>query len=118
MNPNTGPDNDESLRKVLRQWEVDTPLPPRFQEQVWRRIERAERAESKAEQGFWTNLTKQVEALVPRPRFALAYLSVFLVLGVTAGAVAAQLKTSKLDSELSQRYVQSIDPYKADTAHR
>jgi len=115
MNPNPGPENDESLRKVLRQWAVDAPLPPRFQEQVWRRIARAE---AKPEQGFWTNLAKQVEALVPRPRFALAYLSVFLVLGVTAGAVAAQLKTSKLDSELSQRYVQSIDPYKADTAHR
>ena len=114
MNPNTEPENDDSLRKALRQWVVDTPLPPRFQEQVWTRIERVE---AKPEQGFWTNLAQWLEALVPRPRFALAYLSVFLVLGVTAGAVAAQLKTNKLDSELSQRYVQSIDPYRADTAH-
>src|SRR5579872_4803028 len=103
MNPNTGPENDDSLRKVMRQWVVDTPLPPRFQEQVWRRIESAE---AKPQQGFLMRLAQQLEALLPRPRFALAYLSVFLVLGVTAGAVAAQLKTSKLDSELSQRYVQ------------
>jgi hypothetical protein len=114
MNPNTGPDKDEPLRKVLREWVVDTPLPSRFQEQVWRRIERAE---VKPEQSLWLWLAQQLEALVPRPRFAMAYLSVFLVVGVAAGAVAAQRKTNKLDSELSQRYVQSIDPYRADSSH-
>ncbi len=112
MKPNTGPETDEPLRKALRQWTVDAALPPRFQEQVWKRIEQAEARPTLPtllHSALLTLLTLQ------RPRFAFACLSVFLALGLAAGALAAQAKTSRLNSELSQRYVQSVDPFRADT---
>ena len=111
MKPNQKPDNDERLRGVLREWVVDAPLPPRFQEQVWQRITRAETPPAPTP-GAW--LWRLVEGVLPRPGFAFAYLSVLLVFGLAAGAVAAQIKTSRLNSELSLRYVQSVDPYRAD----
>jgi hypothetical protein len=38
-----------------------------------------------------------------------------LVLGVTAGSVTAQIKSSHLDATLRSRYVQAVDPYRADS---
>ena len=113
MKPNSEPENDEPLRSVLREWRVDAPLPPQFQEQVWQRIERAE---TKPQSGPWAGLLRLLEVVLPRPKFAFAYLLVFLAFGVGAGAVAAQLKTNRLDSELGLRYVQSVDPYRADSS--
>ena len=114
MNANMNPQDDDALRKVLRQWTVDTPLPPRFQEQVWQRITKAE---TRPEPTAWTGLRRLIEIVVQRPRFAYAYLAVLLVFGVAAGSWAAQIKTTRMDSELSLRYVQSIDPYRADNSH-
>ena len=109
MNTNPTPERDP-LDRVLRQWVVDTSLPARFQEEVWQRIARAEtRAEPDLPAGLW----RLIQDILPRPKFAVAYLSVVLALGVTAGALAAQAKTSRLDSDLSLRYVQSVDPYRA-----
>lgn len=113
MNANKSPAEDETLRSVLRQWKVDAPLPPRFQEQVWQRIAKAEaRPAPAASAGLW----RLVEIVFQRPRFAYAYLAVLLLSGVAAGAWAAQVKTTRLESELSLRYVQSIDPYRGDAA--
>ncbi len=116
MKPNQQPDpNDEQLQSVLRQWVVDTPLPPRFQEQVWRRIERAE---TPAGAGFWAVLSQWIEAALPRPKVALSYITALLLLGVTAGSLAAQAKSSQLNTALSTKYVQSIDPYRSELPQR
>jgi hypothetical protein len=112
MSANNNPLNDPGLDTVLRQWSVDTSLPPRFQEQVWQRIEKAEIPQ---EANLSVLLKRLIEVVVPRPRFAYAYLTVLLVSGVAAGSLAAQLKASRLESELSTRYVQSIDPYRSET---
>jgi hypothetical protein len=113
MKPIQTPDNDEHLRAVLRGWVVDTPLPPRFQDQVWQRIARAE---VRPESGFWTGLIRLVEVALPRPKIALSYVSTLLVLGVAAGSMAAQVRSSHVNADLSARYVQSLDPYRADTS--
>jgi hypothetical protein len=113
MNTNKTPEGDDALRKVLGQWKVSSPLPPRFQEQVWQRIAKAE---AHPEPVAWAGLWRLVETILPRPRFAYAYLAVLLASGVAGGSWAAQVKTNRLDSELSMRYVQSIDPYRADTS--
>jgi hypothetical protein len=114
MNTNQTPENDEALRKVLRQWTVDVPLPPRFQERVWQRIARAETRPAPAR---WHDLWRLIEVVLPRPKVAVAYLSVLLMLGLAAGSLSAQIKTRRMDSELSVRYVQSIDPYRADASN-
>ncbi len=113
MNMNEGPEADDALRKVLGQWTVDVPLPPRFQETVWQRIAKAD---PKPEPAVWTGLWRLIEVVLPRPKFAFAYLAVLLASGVTAGSWAAHTKSSRLDSELSMRYVQSINPYRADAS--
>lgn len=114
MSVNNNPGEDEALRKVLRQWTVEAPLPPRFQEQVWQRITQAETGPAPAAS---TGLWRLVEVVFQRPRFAYAYLAILLLCGVAAGSWAAQVKTTRLESELGLRYVQSIDPYHADPAH-
>lgn len=113
MKPNQDPDSDERLRAVLRAWVVDTPLPPRFQDQVWKRIARAE---APSESSFWMGLARLVEVVLPRPKIAFSYLAVLLVLGVTAGSVTAQIKNSHLDATLRARYVQAVNPYQADSS--
>jgi|ERR1035437_309322 hypothetical protein len=112
MNPNPNPDSDERLRSVLREWVVDAPLPPSFQEQVWKRIARAE---APTESSFWTALARLVEVVLPRPKIAFSYVAALLVLGVTAGSVTAQIKSSHLDATLRARYVQAVDPYLPDS---
>ena len=42
MKRNQDPEDDRSVDKVLGEWVVDAPLPPRFQEQVWQRIAKTE----------------------------------------------------------------------------
>lgn len=105
--------NDENLRQVLGEWKVDASLPPRFQEQVWQRISRLE---TSARPAFWERLVGLFEIALPRPKFALSYVAALLVLGVAGGAIAAQVQSNRLNAELSTRYVQSVDPYHAQTA--
>ncbi len=112
MTPNQlSNDNDEQLRSVLRRWVVDTPLPPRFQEQVWQRIARAEAGPGT---GFWAAVSRLIEVALPRPKVAFSFIAALLVLGVAGGSVAAQVRSSQLNAALSVRYVQSIDPYRSD----
>jgi hypothetical protein len=105
-------DPDEPLLRALRKWEVSEPLPPRFREQVWQRIARAEMP---SQEMVWARLSRLIEAALPRPRFAIPYLAALLLLGVVAGSWAAQIRTSRLDATLSSRYLQSLDPFASVT---
>jgi hypothetical protein len=60
-------------------------------------------------------LARLVEVVLPRPKIAFSYVAALLVLGVTAGTVTAQVKSSRLDNALRARYVQAVDPYRADS---
>ena len=111
MTPNQTPEDNEHLGRLLRQWTVDAPLPPRFQEQVWQRIAGAE---ARPAPTLWASLSRWLEAVLPRPRFALSYATALLVVGLAAGSLAAQARTSRLETDLRVRYVQSVDPYHAD----
>jgi hypothetical protein len=108
MNQDMNNQNDEPLRSVLREWRVESPLPPRFQEQVWNRIEREE---ANVPLALWPLILAWFKSSVARPAFAVAYASVLLMAGLTAGFVHAQQENAKLNSAIEARYVQSIDPY-------
>lgn|SRR5690348_2116899 len=110
MKPKQEPQTDPMLDRVLRQWVVRAPLPPRFQEQVWARIGREESAPDPGV-NVWRLLRRLVELNLPRPRFAYSYVAFLLVVGVATGAWAAQRETSRLKAALGSRYVQSVDPY-------
>jgi len=82
MKTNEPGNHDEPLRKVLKEWRSDAPLPPRFQESVWQRIERAQ---APGAPSVWTLVAHWLGSLLPRPALATAYLAVLLAIGGTAG---------------------------------
>lgn len=103
-------DDDEAISKVLKEWHSDAPLPPRFQEQVWRRIELAK---TPAVPSVWAVIAHWVGTVLPRPALAAAYVAVLLTIGVTAGWAQARQETARVKDELGQRYVRVLDPYLA-----
>ena len=103
-------ENDEPLRQLLREWTVDITLPPRFQEQVWRRIAlREEEAKPSLRQAF----SHWLEGMFSRPALAVSYVAVLLFIGVTSGYVKAQDTSARAESQWRTLYVQSVDPYQA-----
>lgn len=103
INPNKDP-----LDSVLKQWRMDAALPPRFQEQVWSRIERNTVNEPIA---LWPLVLDWLKSSVARPAFAVAYAIILLVLGITGGFLQAQRDNARFDNIVEARYVQSVDPY-------
>lgn len=97
---------DPQLREVLRTWRVSEPLPPRFQERVWQRIEAAEAPAHEAPSWF--------SALFLRPAFATAVATLLLLAGLSAGYLRANQVAAHWNQELSQRYVAALNPYAAD----
>jgi hypothetical protein len=71
--------NDSKLSDLLRESRQSPALPPRFQENVWRRIEDAE---APVESGSWLDA---IAALVLRPRFAFATVTALVLAGVLLG---------------------------------
>ena len=100
--------NEASLSRSLQQWQVTTPPPPRFQEEVWKRIEQEEAGEAAS---FRRALRNAVEKLLARRRLAFAYLTMALATGLVLGSWQAREQASVVDTSLGQRYVQSVDPY-------
>jgi hypothetical protein len=102
--------DDGALRALLQEWKPQPPLPPRFQERVWRRIERAETTPAPSV-SLAAILANWIGTLLPRPAFATAYVAVLLAIGASAGWSHARLETTRVTSSLSARYVQAVDPY-------
>ena len=71
--------SDEPLRAALGEWRVESPLPPRFQEQVWNRIETNHSDVSVA---LWPFVLDWFKSAVARPAFAVAYASLLLAAGL------------------------------------
>ncbi len=80
-NENINPE-DAKLGALLRESRGALPLPPRFKESVWRRIEDAEAPTRATGNLAWLDA---LAALVLRPRFALAAAAVLIVAGATLG---------------------------------
>ena len=110
MKPNQEPENDRQLRKTLGEWVVNTELPPRFQEQLWQRIARAE---ALVKPSLWQLWQEWIESTFSRPALAMSYIVVLLSAGLGAGYWQAQDKSAQAQSQWRARYVQSVDPYQA-----
>lgn len=78
INPHS---DDAKLGALLRANRPSPPLPPRFQRNVWRRIEDAE-APVKADS--WLDA---LAALILRPRFAVAIAAALLLAGGVLGTL-------------------------------
>jgi len=109
MKPGIPPDDDDSLSKLLGEWKLEsTALPPRFQEQVWQRIQRSA---SSPGVGLRAVLFAWLAQAFARRSLAFGYVTVLLVAGLLGGYWQARLGNERADEKLSAHYVQMLDPY-------
>jgi len=99
-------ENDEQLRKVLQSWEVDASLPPRFKEEVWRRIGQRERNPAR----IWDTVSRWIERVSQRPALAGAYVAVALAIGTWAGLSRAEGYRVNAERSWQSAYVRSVSP--------
>jgi hypothetical protein len=107
MNMKNDPPNDPQLSRTLKAWKMSSSLPPRFQEEVWSRIRRAE-----ARPGFWDRVNNFLMVALPRPAVATAYVAVLIFAGLGTGWWQAREHTDRVEGDLAKRYVQAVDPYR------
>ncbi len=112
---NNQPNDDQALRAALRGWNVNAPLPPRFQEQVWNRIEKTSIASQVSIGAF---LGRWLEAIFVRPAFATAYIAILLFGGAATAVIQSRETQAHMDKELSAQYVQAVDPYQKVASNR
>ena len=104
MKSQAQPPDDGKLRALLREARPAPALPPRFQESVWRRIERAEAPSQTAWSGDWLD---RAAAWLLQPRLALAGLTAMLLAGVLIGL----LQGGSLANDLAkQQYLAAVSP--------
>ena len=97
---NNGPD-DAQISVLLRQARVSPGLPPRFQQNVWRRIEDAE---APAKSASWLDT---LATLILRPRFAVTAAAVLLLAGISAGTLEGR-QMARHDAQMN--YLASVAP--------
>lgn len=92
------------LRLLLRQGRPAPPLPPRFEQSVWRRIQHAEA------KGGLGGVIAWLDALVERllsPRLAVAGVTALVVIGTVAGVISG-LNSAKHVAQ--ERYLTAVAP--------
>ena len=90
---------DSKLSGWLRESRVTPALPPRFQENVWRRIEAAA---APKKSGNWLDA---LAALILRPRLAFAGVALLLLTGTLLGAQSG-VQTARHAAQM--RYVAAV----------
>ena len=104
---NTDSQRDDPLDAALNSWAVNDPLPPGFRQQVWSRIAQAERTEA----SWFSTAVERLIAGLRTPRIAYRFAVGLMAFGIIGGALAAQVKTSRMDDDLGRRYLAAVDPY-------
>lgn len=102
--------DSDSLGELLQSWKVDAPLPPRFQEQVWRRIARAEEKPASPISAWMLRLAAMGADLLRRPVGATAYFSVLLAMGILAGTWSANHYADQTEAAWRSAYLQAVTP--------
>lgn len=100
------PGEDPQLKKLLGEWRVNEPLPPRFQERVWKHIEVSEAPVRETKSWF--------AALFMRPAFATVAATLLLLAGLTTGYLRSNHDATRMEEQLAHRYVASMNPYAAE----
>jgi hypothetical protein len=104
MKENHHRSNDPQLSALLRQARMSPGLPPRFQQNVWRRIEDTE---APVQPTSWLDA---LAALILRPRFAAAATAGLLLAGVFAGTLEGR-QTARHDAQMN--YLAAVAPHAA-----
>jgi hypothetical protein len=105
MNDDTQEMDDERLRSLLLEARPASQLPPRFQESVWRRIEKEDAAPIMQPAPFG-RLQRWTERLL-LPRFALASLTLLLAAGGLTGFISS---ADMVKQQAQERYLSAVAP--------
>ena len=97
---------DKNLKQLLSTWEVDVPIPRRFQAEVWAKIA----AQEGRSRSLWDRLRDGLSFDFYRPQFAAVVVTLGLMLGIGAGYVNAQNSNALVGRQLEARYMQTINP--------
>lgn len=99
MNSPNQNSNDRELQVLLREARPEPGLPPRFQGNVWRRIEQAE---ARSWPASWMDA---LAGWLLKPRFAMATVAVVLLAGTLLGSMNGQAHARHAAQE---RYVAKV----------
>lgn len=99
MSENMMQAGDEKLGKLLRASRPVAKLPPGFQNNVWRRIEKGEQPKA--------GLVELLAGWFLKPKLATAGLAAIVLLAAGAGVMHG---TKSGEREARDRYVASVDP--------
>ena len=105
MNPPPPNADDSKLRALLREAYPSPELPPRFQEGVWQRLDRADRS------GVASGSTGWIEWLVGsllRPAYATAGLVALMFAGVWLGVREGETRLHRVEQA---HYVAAVSPF-------
>ena len=105
MKPNPPAPDDPELRQLLRDAHRTPPLPPGFQGDVWRRLERAEAAPNPPWPWVWLDAWL---ATFRRPGIATAGLAALMLAGLWLGFRAGELPVLQAEQA---RYVAAVTPF-------
>ncbi|HTH47464.1 MAG TPA: hypothetical protein VMB21_08140 [Candidatus Limnocylindria bacterium] len=105
MNPPDSNPDDPALRALLRGAHPAPALPPRFQEGVWQRLQRAERKAEAASSPGWL---EQFVRRVLRPAYATVGLAAVMLAGTWFGIRAGD---GQADRTERTRYVAAVSPF-------
>ncbi|HEX5222940.1 MAG TPA: hypothetical protein VFZ59_25510 [Verrucomicrobiae bacterium] len=95
---------DEKLNGLLREARPAPSLPPRFQENVWRRIESADQRNASTTNVAWLDL---VTGWMFRPKLALVTAAVLVLAGIGFGWNSGE-QIARQDAQA--RYVAAVAP--------
>ena len=104
MKPTNLEPDDARLGALLRESRPTPSLPPRFQENVWRRVEQAAASGAVTESGRWLNA---VANWLVRPRLAFAVATMLVLVGVGLG-LNHGVQQARADAQA--RYVAAVAP--------
>ena len=83
-------------------------MPHGFNAAVWQKIDAAKMPQ----RGSLLRLVARwLDQFVVRPRLAAAYIALLLIVGTTAGWTQARRESVRVEGELAERYIQTLDPY-------
>jgi hypothetical protein len=99
------PEPEQRLNALLRDWQPQVDLPPRFESEVWRRIALAQEKRS----GFWS--LDWVFRMTCQPRLAFAIVATAILLGTGLADWRAARNYHDEMAASKSRYIQSVDPF-------
>ena|ERR1700734_1800344 len=99
------PEPEQRLAALLKDWQLQVDLPPRFESEVWRRIAFAQEKRS----DFWS--FEWLFRMTCQPKLAFAIVATAVLLGTGLANWEAQQNYHRDMAVSESRYIHSVDPF-------